>query len=341
VEQDLAELFAGEVRYARDAFEGLHLMEAAMSVKRGVPGAALPPLRQRRVKPSPAAAAPETPLTTSDISGHRTVSLDNPIPEPPFWGTRIVKGIPLADYAAYLDERATFMGQWGLKPSRKAGGPSYEDLVESEGRPRLRMWLDRAQTEGLLQAAVVYGYFRCVSEGNDLIILGEDGAERERFTFPRQQRDERLCLADYFRPASSGDTDVVAFQLATMGSAVSGATAELFAANAYREYLELHGLSVQLTEGLAEYWHARVRKELAIASEDPADLDGFFSVKYQGARYSIGYPACPDLNDRAKIARLLEPSRIGVELSEEMQLHPEQSTDAIVIHHPAARYFSV
>jgi 5-methyltetrahydrofolate--homocysteine methyltransferase len=341
VEQDLAELFAGEVRYARDAFEGLRLMEAAMSVKRGVPGAALPPLRQRRVKPTPAAAAPNIPPTTSDISRHRTVSPDNPIPEPPFWGTRIVKGIPLAEYAAYLDERATFMGQWGLKPSRKAGGPSYEDLVESEGRPRLRMWLDRAQTEGLLQAAVVYGYFRCVSDGNDLIILGEDGTERERFTFPRQQRDERLCLADYFRPVSSGNTDVVAFQLATMGSAVSGATAELFAANAYREYLELHGLSVQLTEALAEYWHARVRKELAIASEDPADLDGFFSVKYQGARYSIGYPACPDLNDRAKIARLLEPARIGVELSEEMQLHPEQSTDAIVIHHPAARYFSV
>jgi 5-methyltetrahydrofolate--homocysteine methyltransferase len=341
VEQDLAELFAGEVRYARDAFEGLRLMEAAMSVKRGVPGAALPPLRQRRVKPTPAAAAPNIPPTTSDISRHRTVSPDNPIPEPPFWGTRIVKGIPLAEYAAYLDERATFMGQWGLKPSRKAGGPSYEDLVESEGRPRLRMWLDRAQTEGLLQAAVVYGYFRCVSDGNDLIILGEDGTERERFTFPRQQRDERLCLADYFRPVSSGNTDVVAFQLATMGSAVSGATAELFAANAYREYLELHGLSVQLTEALAEYWHARVRKELAIASEDPADLDGFFSVKYQGARYSIGYPACPDLNDRAKIARLLEPARIGVELSEEMQLHPEQSTDAIVLHHPAARYFSV
>ena len=197
------------------------------------------------------------------------------------------------------------MGQWGLKPSRKAGGPSYEELVESEGRPRLRMWLERAQTEGLLQAAVVYGYFRCVSEGDDLIVLGEDGAERERFTFPRQQRDERLCLADFFRPAASGETDVVAFQLATMGSAVSGATAELFAANAYREYLELHGLSVQLTEALAEYWHARVRKELGIASEDPADLDGFFSVKYQGARYSIGYPACPDLADRAKIARLL------------------------------------
>jgi 5-methyltetrahydrofolate--homocysteine methyltransferase len=343
VEQDLAELFGGEVRYARDAFEGLHLMDAAMSVKRGVPGAALPALRQRRVKqrpaPASAAAAPDTAETPAPP--RRTVSADNPVPETPFLGTRIVKGIPLAEYAAYLDERATFMGQWGLKPSRKAGGPSYEDLVESEGRPRLRMWLERAQTEGLLQAAVVYGYFPCVSDGDDLIVLGEDGAERERFTFPRQQRDQRLCLADYFRPASSGETDVVAFQLATMGSAVSGATAELFTANAYRDYLELHGLSVQLTEALAEYWHARVRKELAIASEDPADLDGFFSVKYQGARYSIGYPACPDLGDRAKIARLLEPERIGVELSEEMQLHPEQSTDAIVVHHPAARYFSV
>jgi 5-methyltetrahydrofolate--homocysteine methyltransferase len=350
VEQDLAELFAGEVRYARDAFEGLRLMDAAVAVKRGVPGAALPALRQRRVKSHAVLDVAEAPDGGDDGPAARTVSADNPVPEPPFLGTRIVKGIPLAEYAAYLDERATFMGQWGLKPSRGGGrggwqkegsGPTYEELVESEGRPRLRMWLERAQTEGLLQAAVVYGYFRCVSEGDDLIVLGDDGAERERFTFPRQRRDERLCLADFFRPASSGETDVVAFQLATMGSAVSGATAELFAANAYREYLELHGLSVQLTEALAEYWHARVRKELGIASDDPADLDGFFSVKYQGARYSIGYPACPDLADRAKIARLLEPERIGVELSEEMQLHPEQSTDAIVIHHPAARYFSV
>ncbi|HTR95802.1 MAG TPA: methionine synthase [Trebonia sp.] len=339
VEQDLAELFAGEVRYARDAFEGLHLMDAAIGVKRGVPGAALPALRPRRVRAR--AVGEESAAAEPAVTVNQSVAQDNRVPEPPFLGTRIIKGIPLADYAAYLDERATFMGQWGLKASRKAGGPSYEDLVESEGRPRLRMWLERAQTEGMLQAAVVYGYFRCVSEGNDLIILGEDGAERERFSFPRQQRDERLCLADYFRPADSGETDVIAFQLATMGSAVSGVTADLFARNAYREYLELHGLSVQLTEALAEYWHARVRKELGIASEDPADLDGFFSVKYQGCRYSMGYPACPDLADRAKVARLLEPERIGVELSEEMQLHPEQSTDALVVHHPAAHYFSV
>jgi 5-methyltetrahydrofolate--homocysteine methyltransferase len=361
VEQDLAELFAGEVRYARDAFEGLRLMDAAMAVKRGVPGAALPALRQRRVKAAPvhasaqgAGVAVEKNGPGDRVSGARSsaVSAVNPVPEPPFFGTRVIKGIPLADYSAYLDERATFMGQWGLKPSRKADGPGYEELVESEGRPRLRMWLERAQTEGMLQAAVVYGYFRCVSDGDDLIVLsGADGEgageELERFTFPRQSRDDRLCLSDYFRPVSpgkpvsAGETDVIAFQLATMGSAVSVATGELFAKNAYREYLELHGLSVQLTEALAEYWHARVRKELAIASSDPADLDGFFSVKYQGARYSIGYPACPDLADRAKIARLLRPERIGVELSEEMQLHPEQSTDALIVHHPAARYFSV
>jgi len=347
VEQDLATLFKGEVRYARDAFEGLRLMESAMAVKRGVPGAALPALRQRRVsaRPDPRAAA-QTDGATAGVSAEprvrsAAVAVDNRVPEPPFWGTRIVKGLPLADYGAYLDERATFMGQWGLKPSRKAGGPSYEELVETEGRPRLRMWLERAQTDGMLQAAVVYGYFRCVSDGNDLIVFSEAGQERERFTFPRQQRDDRLCLADYFRPASSGETDVVAFQLATMGPAVSVATAELFGKNAYREYLELHGLSVQLTEALAEYWHVRIRQELAIAAADPSELDGFFSVKYQGARYSIGYPACPDLADRAKIARLLQPERIGVELSEEMQLHPEQSTDAIVVHHPAARYFSV
>jgi 5-methyltetrahydrofolate--homocysteine methyltransferase len=346
VEQDLAALFEGEVRYARDAFEGLRLMEAAMAVKHGVPGAALPALRERRVaaRPDPRAAAQTASAEPAPAQARirsAAVAVDNPVPEPPFLGTQVVKGLQLAEYGAYLDERATFMGQWGLKPSRKEGGPSYEELVETEGRPRLRMWLERAQTDGLLQAAVVYGYFRCVSEGNDLIVLSETGQERERFTFPRQQRDDRLCLSDYFRPRSSGETDVIAFQLATMGPAVSEATAELFGKNAYREYLELHGVSVQLTEALAEYWHVRVRQELGIAAADPAELDGFFSVKYQGARYSIGYPACPDLADRAKIARLLQPERIGVELSEEMQLHPEQSTDAIVVHHPAARYFSV
>jgi 5-methyltetrahydrofolate--homocysteine methyltransferase len=342
VEQDLASLFEGEVRYARDAFEGLRLMDAAMAVKRGDPGAKLPELRTRRVR----AADPRTRGAADVPDGATTarsdISTDVPVPEAPFLGTEVIKGIPLAEYAAYLDERALFMGQWGLKPSRGGGGMSYEELVEAEGRPRLRMWLERAQTEGLLQAAVVYGYFQCVSSGNDLIVLSQDGVtELERFTFPRQRRDRRLCLADFFKPEGSGQTDVVAFQLATMGPRVSEATGELFAKNAYREYLELHGLSVQLTEALAEYWHARVRRELGVSGSDPEDLAGFFRVDYRGARYSFGYPACPDLADRAKVVRLLEPSRIGVELSEEMQLHPEQSTDAIVVHHPEAKYFSV
>jgi 5-methyltetrahydrofolate--homocysteine methyltransferase len=347
VEQDLAGLFDGEVRYARDAFEGLRLMDAAMAVKRGVPGASLPALRERRVRPAARA------LITTSPEGERAgepgaeprvfasdVARDVPVPAPPFHGTAVVKGIALAEYASYLDERALFLGQWGLKPTRGGDGPSHDELAETEGRPRLRMWLERAQTEGLLQAAVVHGYFRCVSEGDDLIVLGEDGAERERFTFPRQRRDRRLCLADFFRPASSGETDVVVFQLVTIGPKISEATGELFAKHAYRDYLELHGLSVQLAEALAEYWHARVREALGIGGGDPADLDDILRVGYQGCRYSFGYPACPDLEDRAKVMRLLDAERIGVKLSEEFQLAPEQSTDALIVHHPEAKYFS-
>ncbi|MEU6036671.1 methionine synthase [Actinomadura sp. NPDC047616] len=336
VEQDLAELFDGEVRYARDAFEGLRLMDAFMAVKRGEEGAQLPPLRERRVRKGATLKVTEP----GDLPARSDVAADNKVPEPPFWGDRVVKGIPMADYAAFLDERATFMGQWGLKPARGGDGPSYEELVETEGRPRLRMWLDRIQTEGLIEAAVVYGYFPAVSEGDDLVILNDDGSERERFTFPRQRRDRHLCLADFFRPRESGETDVAAFQLVTVGSKVSEATAELFAKNAYREYLELHGLSVQLTEALAEYWHARVRSEIGFGGEDPDDLDDFLKVGYRGARYSFGYPACPDLEDRAKVVRLLRPERVGVTLSEEYQLVPEQATDALVVHHPEAKYFN-
>jgi 5-methyltetrahydrofolate--homocysteine methyltransferase len=350
VEQDLAGLFDGQVRYARDAFEGLRLMDAAMAVKRGEPGAALPALRERRVRAADRPVLAGTAMTAdaADPAGAATaraavrsdIKRDVPVPQPPFYGTRVVKGIPLAEYASYLDERALFLGQWGLKPDRGAGGRSREDLAETEGRPRLRMWLERAQTEGLLTAAVVHGYFPCVSEGDDLIVLDADGGERERFTFPRQRRDRRLCLADFFTPKSAGQPDVVAFQLVTMGQKISEATGELFAKHAYRDYLELHGLSVQLAEALAEYWHARTRQELGIAGSDPDDLDEVLRVGYQGCRYSFGYPACPDLEDRAKVMRLLDAGRIGVTLSEEFQLAPEQSTDALITHHPEARYFS-
>jgi 5-methyltetrahydrofolate--homocysteine methyltransferase len=269
------------------------------------------------------------------------VSTTNPVPTPPFWGDRIVKGVPLADFASYLDERATFMGQWGLKASR-GGGPSYEDLVETEGRPRLRAWLNRIQTEGILEPVVVYGYWPCYSDGDDLVVLDPRNHSDEvaRFTFPRQRRDRFLCLSDFFRPKDAGELDVIAFQLVTMGSRVSEVTGALFAANAYRDYLELHGLSVQLTEALAEFWHARVREELGFAEDDPDDMSEVFRQGYRGSRYSFGYPACPDLEDRAALVRLLRPERIGVTLSEELQLHPEQSTDALVVHHPEAKYFN-
>jgi 5-methyltetrahydrofolate--homocysteine methyltransferase len=336
VEQDLAALFDGEVRYARDAFEGLRLMDAAMAVKRGEQGAELPAPRERRVTVSGRLRVTEP----ADMPARSDVATDNEVPTPPFTGDRVVKGIALADYAVFLDERATFMGQWGLKSARGGTGPSYEELVETEGRPRLRMWLERIQTEGLVEAGVVYGYFPAVSEGNDLVVLGGNGQERERFTFPRQRRDRHLCLADYFRPAGAGEPDVVGFQLVTVGTRISQATAELFAKDAYRDYLELHGLSVQLTEALAEYWHGRVRAELGLAGFDPPGLDGILKVGYRGCRYSFGYPACPDLEDRAKVVRLLRPERIGVTLSEEFQLAPEQSTDALIAHHPEAKYFS-
>jgi 5-methyltetrahydrofolate--homocysteine methyltransferase len=324
VEQDLHEIYEGEVRYARDAFEGLRLMDALIAVKRGVPGATLPPLKQRRVPKR------ELVLEEPQDIGRSDVTTGNPVPTPPFKGTRVVKGIQFKEYASWLDEAALFKGQWGLKG----------DTIEREGRPRLRMWLDRLRTENLLEAAVVHGYFPCVSKDDDLIILDEQGNERTRFTFPRQRRGRRLCLADFFRPEESGETDVVGLQIVTVGSRIGEQTAKLFEANAYRDYLELHGLSVQLAEALAEYWHARVRSELGFAGEDPSDVEDMFALKYRGARFSLGYGACPNLEDRAKIADLLRPERIGVQLSEEFQLHPEQSTDAIVIHHPEAKYFN-
>jgi 5-methyltetrahydrofolate--homocysteine methyltransferase len=333
VEQDLAEIYEGEVRYARDAFEGLRLMDALVKIKRGEPGAELPALKKRI-----------TPRT----------NLLEKIPTSPFLGARVVKGIPLRDYAAFLDERATFMGQWGLKPGRGEDGQSYEELVETEGRPRLREWLDRIQAGGWLEAAVVYGYFPAYSDGDDLVILhhgpenatdggsgGVPGTERLRFTFPRQARDRHLCLSDYVASKESGKIDIVPFQLVTMGQRISDEANKLYAANQYRDYLEIHGLSVQLTEALAEFWHARVRSELGFSGDDSNKIEDFFDLAYRGARYSFGYPACPALEDRIKLVELLKPEAIGVHLSEELQLHPEQSTDAMVLHHPEAKYFSV
>ncbi|WP_236793077.1 methionine synthase [Amycolatopsis sp. GM8] len=348
VENDLTDVYHGDVHYARDAFEGLHLMDSIMAVRRGEAPAVDPEAeakraerkarRERSLRIAEARKATAEPVV---MPARSDVATDVPLPAPPFWGTRVVKGIPVADYVSYLDERATFLGQWGLRGAKGGEGPSYEELVETEGRPRLRYWLDRLATDGILaHAALVYGYFPAVAEGDDLVVLTGDGGERTRFTFPRQKRDRHLCLADFYRPRESGETDVLPLTLVTMGQPIADYANELFAANAYRDYLEVHGLSVQLTEALAEYWHRRIREELAIADQDPAAIEDYFKLGYRGARFSLGYGACPDLEDRAKIIDLLEPERIGVKLSEEFQLHPEQSTDAIVCHHPEAKYFN-
>jgi 5-methyltetrahydrofolate--homocysteine methyltransferase len=357
VENDLTELYLGEVRYARDAFEGLRLMDAVMAAKRGeaplvddADKAKIAERKARRERSLRIAAQRAAPSVDEPVPARSDVPTDVPVPTPPFWGNRVVKGVAVADYAAMLDERATFMGQWGLRGARGGNGPSYDELVETEGRPRLRYWLDRLATDGVLaNAAVAYGYYPCVAEGDDLVILSSDSsgsAEVTRFTFPRQRRDRRLCLADFFRPRATGEVDVVAFHLCTMGQPIADYAQELFEADAYRDYLEVHGLGVQLTEALAEYWHRRVREELrlpggaAVSDEDPADVTDYFTLGYRGARFSLGYGACPNLEDRAKIVQLLEPDRIGVKLSEEFQLHPEQSTDAIIVHHPDAKYFN-
>ena len=334
VEQDLAGIFPGTVRYARDAFEGLRLMDSIMAVKRGVPGAELPALRERKTTNTRSSRESVLDTKRSDVAA------DNALPTPPFYGSRIIRGVPLADYLGALDERALYLGQWGLKGERG----KFEEMVESEGRPRLRSLLNDVQANGWLNAAVVYGYFPCYSEGNDLVVLHHEGElkgkERARFSFPRQSRDRRLCLSDFFRSKESGEIDTVAFHVVTMGSTVSETTAKLFAADEYRQYLELHGLSVQLTEALAEHWHARIRAELGFSNEDAAAIAALLDQGYRGSRYSFGYPACPDIEQQLQLCELLEPNRIGVELSEEFQLHPEQSTSAIIVHHPEAKYFN-
>lgn len=361
VEVDLADMYQGDVFYARDAFEGLRLMDEVMTSKRtGVPmsessesAAKAAERRERRARSERIAAKRAAEAEPVVIPERSDVAADQPIATPPFWGTRIAKGIPVADYAGHLDERALFFGQWGLRGTRGGDGPDYDELVATEGRPRLREWISKLTTEGILShAAVVYGYFPAYSVGDEIWVLAEPRPDAEvlhKIAFPRQQRPRFLSIPDFIasreRCEAEGVVDVLPFQLVTMGTPIADFANELFAADNYRDYLEVHGLSVQLTEALAEFWHRRVRDELrlpdgAVSAEDPDAIEEYFNLKYRGARYSFGYGACPDLESRKVVIDLLEPERIGVELSEELQLHPEQSTDAFVLYHPEAKYFN-
>ncbi|MCX7702274.1 MAG: hypothetical protein N2039_15470 [Gemmataceae bacterium] len=263
------------------------------------------------------------------------------IPEPPFWGDRIVTDIPLSEVYPFINKRTLFSTQWQF---RRGGVPpaEYERIMREVAEPALARLQEMCLAERILQPAVVYGFFPCVAEGDDLVILCDDlRTERLRFQFPRQQGLESLCLSDYFAPSESGRIDVVAFMAVTMGQEISRRTHQLFAENKYQDYLFLHGLGVESAEALAEYFHRRIRREWGIADQDANDIQKLFRKHYRGCRYSFGYPACPDLEDQAKLFDLLRPERIGLTLSDTFQLDPEQSTTALVVHHPQAKYFNV
>jgi 5-methyltetrahydrofolate--homocysteine methyltransferase len=351
VENDLRKLYKGLVFYGQDAFEGLRTMDAIM---RGEARLLYEGGAEREAEETEEERVYER-VTTRDEDFERRleqakrfvvrsgVRTDVPVPRPPFYGPRVARGIPLQDVFAFINEVALFRGQWGFKNSRGLPADEYEAFLEREARPLLRQWESICREERLLVPQVVYGYWPCQSRGNDLIIYDEEGRnEIARITFPRQLEGKHLCLADFFRPVESGEMDVVCLQLVTMGPRASEYARQLKESGRYQDYLLLHGLSVEATEALAEYWHRRVREELGIADRDAKTLRELFRPGgYQGQRFSFGYPACPDREDDAIIARLLGAEKIGVALTEGFMWEPEQTTSALICHHPEARYFNV
>ena len=355
VEDDLKSLYKGPLFYARDAFAGLHTMD--LLVGKNAEGDAE---RERRGDTASVegtedvedlvgeeaklgirkTATPRAVRSKGDTT-HTTrsdVSRNVPIPQAPFYGSRVVENIDLDEVFAYINETALFKGQWQFKQGRMPAG-EYQAMVQDKVRPVYEELKERCKREKLLVPKVVYGYFHCQSEGNDLNVYYPE--QIEKFTFPRQPGGKHLCLADFFRPWEAAELDVVAFHLVTVGRRASEYAHELFKSDNYSDYLYFHGLSVETAEALAEFWHKRIREELGIAGADSPELTRLFRQEYQGARYSFGYPACPRLEDQEKLFALLDPSRIDVSLSEEFQLEPEQSTSAIIVHHPEAKYFSI
>lgn len=358
VDDDLKTLYKGQLFYARDAFAGLHTMDKLASgngtgdgAKERLPDAesvdAIDDVEdligeeaklgiRKPVKPRAAKPSGDTTHTTRSL-----VSADASIPRAPFNGSRVVEDVSLDEVFAFVNETALFKGQWQFKQGRTPAD-EYQAFVRETVRPIYNEIKDRSKQNQLLVPRIVYGYFPCQSSGNDLIIYHDDEkTERQRFTFPRQPAGKHLCLADFFASKDSGRVDVVAFHLVTVGRRASEYSQELFKADNYSDYLYFHGLSVESAEALAELWHKRIREELGIAAQDASEVTKLFHQAYQGSRFSFGYPACPNLEDQSKLFELIDPSRIDVELTEEFQLDPEQSTSAIIIHHPEAKYFSV
>lgn len=333
VEDELRSVYRGKVFYGRDAFEGLSIMDSLKAA--GDPEDPQPTGR----RPAQAKSRPQPPLAGSEGEAPGEVEKTG-IPIPPFAGSRLVSSIPIREVAAFLDEASLFRARWGYRRGRRSP-EEYEAFLEAEVRPVLSGWLDRCEVDQLLAPQAVYGFFAAGSEGDDLVVFGQEAGERARFTFPRQRGRRRLCIADYVRGVASGERDWVAFQLVSVGRGATAEATNLFESDAYRDYMHFHGLSVAMAEATAELMHARIRREWGIGGDDAPNLASLLGGGYRGARYSFGYPACPNLEDQAKIFDLLDPGRIGVSLSEEFQLVPEQSTSALVVHHPAAGHFRV
>ncbi len=344
VERDLRDVYEGRVFYGKDAFEGLRTLDRLMELKRsGVDdpsfgreetGRALPersvPLLKKMAEATSGAA--EAPATRSPL-----VVDDNPVFAPPFVGSRLVKGIALDDILGYLNETALYRHQWGYRPDPGETDADFKDRT----RVVLRQEVAKAKAGDLLVPQVAYGYYAVNGDGNDLVVWKDETATSEwmRYSFPREAVEPFRCIADFFRPLGSGQVDYVGFSIVSMGQRISAAAAELFGADRYGEYLHLHGLGVESAEALAEYWHRRMREEWGFADEDGTVTDILVRQGYRGGRYSWGYPACPDLEDNAKVADLLGAERIGVTVSEDFQFHPEQTTSALICHHPQAKYF--
>jgi 5-methyltetrahydrofolate--homocysteine methyltransferase len=338
---------SGEVYYGQDAFTGLKLMDELCGHVADGARTLTGPGRKRSQVRARFESQEDREQKALALAGAWAQSDIKPaarIPEPPFWGARVAAAdeIRLEEVFPYINKRALFRGQWQYRRGRRAEH-EYRAFLSEVVEPKFHEWCQRAVERRWLAPRVVYGYFPCAAEKNALVIYRPERPDAEwvRFEFPRQPEGRRLCLADFFCTAASGRRDVVALQLVTMGEVASRASAELFAADRYDDYLHFHGLAVETAEALAEFWHKRVRHELGIAGTDSPTIENLFSQAYQGSRYSFGYPACPRLEDQAQLIELLGAERIGVSLSDEFQLVPEQSTSALVAHHPEARYFSI
>ena len=341
VERDLRDIYDGRLFYGKDAFEGLRVMDRLGEIRRD-PAADDPDwgrVPSESKVPSRLHDGPTAEELAALPARSPEVEIDNPVFVPPFTGSRIVKGIPLDDIAAYLNETTLFRNQWGYRPEDGEDDAAFKERV----RPLLREQLAKARADDLLVPQVVYGYWPANGDGTDLVVWADESRDTEvtRFPFPRSTRDPHLCIADFFRPIESDEVDYVAFQIVTMGERVSARTKELFDADQYNDYLMLHGIGVEMAEALAEYWHRRVREEWGFADEDGPSLAGLFRQQYRAGPYPWGSPACPDLADNERVAHLLDAARIGIEVNEEtgFQFQPEQSTSAIICHHPRAKYF--